>query len=604
MIGKVVGGKYRVYDKVGGGGMAEVFLARDLLNGEIVALKVLRNQYTEGGDYIERFKREAMSAMKLAHPNICAVKDFGDEEGVYFMVLEFVEGKTLSHIIEEKGPLPVEEAVSIIKQAAAALEEAYKNGIIAHRDVKSQNIMVTPSGQVKMMDFGIAKSRDFATMTTAGSFVGTPEYMSPEQAQGLKVDSRSDMYSLGVVLYEALAGEVPFEADTPWGVLNMHISKEPFPISNLRSDIPSGMTEVLKRLLSKNPDDRFQKPSELIAALDIVMKNFKAPKLGKVKSKKIPRSNAKLKKTLRNVLVAALLVVAIGGGATAFYFLTQPKDSTATVQSEPAGATIFIRGPQDADFRKVGTTNQDVYPLAPGNYRLKLELKGFAIHESEFNSELGKDIKLDTIKLSTIGKLEVQTKAVDFGTASGIPAPKSVVIKNAGGSDVTVGRQKDGDWIEFESVSFTIPSGQERSVMVAVNAGKVSPGNTYRGFVIIKPEAEGAAEIKIPVSFVFQSGKTSDLPKTENPDTPAKPVDNTNQEPPKPTLGTLAITSNVPGAQILIDGAFTGTTPKSIQKPPGKYVIKVKKGGYNDFNQTVTVVAGETMTIDAILRNK
>ncbi|HOR47226.1 MAG TPA: protein kinase, partial [Caldisericia bacterium] len=226
MIGRTLGNRYKIYDKVGGGGMAEVFLARDTKTGEIVALKILRDQYTEGTDYVERFQREAKSAMKLSHPNICMVKDFGNDDQTYYMVLEFIEGKTLSSVIEEKGPLPVDVAVSYIKQAALALGEAYRSGIIAHRDVKSQNIMVNPSGQIKMMDFGIAKSRDFATMTTAGSFVGTPEYMSPEQAQGGKVDSRSDMYSLGVVLYEMLAGEVPFEADTPWGVLNMHISKE------------------------------------------------------------------------------------------------------------------------------------------------------------------------------------------------------------------------------------------------------------------------------------------------------------------------------------------------------------------------------------------
>ncbi|MCE5176992.1 MAG: protein kinase [Caldisericales bacterium] len=621
MIGRTLGNRYKIYDKVGGGGMAEVFLARDTKTGEIVALKILRDQYTEGTDYVERFQREAKSAMKLSHPNICMVKDFGDDDQTYYMVLEFIEGKTLSSVIEEKGPLPVDVAVSYIKQAALALGEAYRSGIIAHRDVKSQNIMVNPSGQIKMMDFGIAKSRDFATMTTAGSFVGTPEYMSPEQAQGGKVDSRSDMYSLGVVLYEMLAGEVPFEADTPWGVLNMHISKEAFPLTNLRSDIPEGLVEIIKRMMAKDPDYRFQNPNELVQALDIVMKSYKTPRNERVKSKKIPRSNPKLKRKVRNVAIGVVSAVVIAGLGYVFFILSSPNPASAFVKSEPKGASVFLKGPDDDEFQKLSNADSEIKELYPGKYTLKLELDGYKTHEQQFRMESGKNLDLGTIKLAKQGLMKILTSKVDWGKVSDVPGAFSVSIANTGESEIEIERSFTGDWIIFDQEPFIIQPNEQKQIRVAVNPEKVSPGKSYSATVIFKPKNSSSKEVSIPITMEYaqSQGRPSSVtdnnppPVSNQTDTKPKPGNSgentgnsgsTTPPPPVKTTATVYITSNVPGAFIYIDGSAKGTTPSSVTLAPGTHKIEVRMARFKSYSETINVSAGDEKTVNVVLRNK
>lgn len=609
MIGRTLGGKYKIYDKVGGGGMAEVYLARDLSIGEIVALKILRSQFTEGTDYIERFQREAKSAMKLVHPNICAVKDFGQDGDVYYMVMEFVEGKTLSHIIEEKGPLSVPEAVSYVKQSALALGEAYKNGIIAHRDVKSQNIMVKPDGTIKMMDFGIAKSRDYATMTTAGSFIGTPEYMSPEQAQGAKTDARSDIYSLGVVLYEALAGEVPFEADTPWGVLNMHISKEPFPIDNLRTDIPSGMVEVLKRLLAKKPDERFQSPTEVVQALDVVMSHYKAPKGQKVQAKKIPRSNAKLKRTVKNILLGLLVAAVIGGAAVLFMILGAVKPGSIYLSSSPSQASIFMKGPNEDDFIDTNhKTNFELSELRPGKYEFKLVYEGYepAIIEQRIIS--GERINTDTIILKHPGKLTLSTKKIDFGKKTELPGPISISLENVGESDMVVIRANNADWILLDKEPLTLTPGAKKTIMLSVDSNKVKPGNTYSDTLTLSTKGNEKEAIKLPISFVYEkesTSNTSDSNSTTGNTSTGNTGKTNNTGSTKPPLktGTLSVSCNVSGAQVRVNGIIEGTAPLSKTYPPGTYTVNVRKGiGYTTFEKKVTITAGGNVSVTATLK--
>lgn len=621
MIGKTLGERYKIYDKVGGGGMAEVFLARDIKTGEIVALKILRDQYTEGADYIERFQREAKSAMKLSHPNICIVKDFGDDDHTYFMVLEFVEGKTLSSVIEEKGPLPVETAVSYIKQSALALGEAYRSGIIAHRDVKSQNIMVTPDGQVKMMDFGIAKSRDFATMTTAGSFVGTPEYMSPEQAQGGKVDSRSDMYSLGVVFYEMLAGEVPFEADTPWGVLNMHISKEAFPLTNLRSDIPEGLVEIIRRMMTKDPDCRFQSPNELVQALDIVMKSYKTPKGEKVKSKKIPRSNPKLKRKVRNITIGVLSSVIVVGLGYLLFMLSSPSPASAFVKSEPKGASVLLKGPDDDNFKKLSNTDSEIKDLYPGKYVLRLELGGYRTHEQQFRMESGKNLDLGIIKLSKQGLMRVLTNKIDWGKVSGVPGASSISVVNDGESEIEIERSFKGDWIIFDQEPFVVQPKEQKQIRVAVNPDKVLSGNSYSATITLKPKDNPSKEVLILVAMEYvktSSGQTGSGSQNQSggqdgtapkPDSGSKNNNNSGSitpttPPPVKTTATVHITSNVPGAFIYIDGLVKGTTPSSIVLVPGTHKIEVRMARFKSYSETINVSAGDEKTVNVTLRNK
>ncbi len=266
MIGRVIAGKYKIYDEVGSGGFATVYLGRNMDTNEIVAIKVLGDQFTREARYVERFRREAALAERLQHPNIVRILDHGIENGMHFLVMEFVEGLTLDKIIGRKGRLAVGEAVSYAEQACAALQAAYEAGIV-HRDIKPANLMITPAGSVKVMDFGIARLEAMSGLTQSGIFMGTPRYISPEMAIGVGADIRSDLYALGLLTYEMLAGAPPFDADNPWAVLRQQIEVEPQPLRRIRSDVPAWLEAIVMRAIAKDPNKRFQTPAEMLAAL-------------------------------------------------------------------------------------------------------------------------------------------------------------------------------------------------------------------------------------------------------------------------------------------------------------------------------------------------
>ena len=266
MIGRVVKGKYKIYDEVGSGGFATVYLGRNMDTNEIVAIKVLNQQYTSDPRYVERFRREARLAERLRHPNVVRILDHGIEEGLHFLVMEFVEGLTLNEVIARRGRLSVQEAISYAEQACAGLEAAHQAGVV-HRDIKPANLMITPEGTVKIMDFGIARMESQVGLTQTGTFMGTPRYISPEMARGFGTDIRSDLYSLGLVLYEMLVGRPPFDADNPWAILRQQIESDPPPIRPVRPDVPPWLEAVIFRAVAKDPARRFQTPAEMLAAL-------------------------------------------------------------------------------------------------------------------------------------------------------------------------------------------------------------------------------------------------------------------------------------------------------------------------------------------------
>ena len=266
--GTIFAGRYRLERKLGAGGMADVWLAEDQELGRRVAVKILHERYASDEQFVERFRREATHAAGLSHPNIVSVYDRGEADGSYFIVMEYVEGRTLKELIVTRGHCPVPIAISYTRQVLAALRYAHRNGII-HRDIKPHNVIVDREGRVKVADFGIARAGT-SQITEAGSIIGTAQYLSPEQARGAPVEESSDLYSSGIVLYELLTGTVPFNGETPVEIAMKHLSQAPEPPSAKRSEIPRDLDLVVLRALAKEPADRYRSAQEMDRDLELV----------------------------------------------------------------------------------------------------------------------------------------------------------------------------------------------------------------------------------------------------------------------------------------------------------------------------------------------
>lgn len=259
------GGRYVVIERVGVGGMAEVYRARDELLGREVAVKVLSERLSTDRSFVERFRREAQAAANLNHPNIVSLYDYGSDGATNFIVMEFIDGRSLAEVISQEAPLLPERAAEIAGDVAKALERAHNAGLV-HRDIKPNNIMMTSTGQTKVTDFGIVRALGGETeqqMTQTGMVIGTAAYLSPEQAQGNPVDARSDVYSLGCVLYEMLTGSPPFAGDTPLAVAYKHVRETPEPPSSLNPDVPEDLDAITMKALAKNPDNRYASATEM-----------------------------------------------------------------------------------------------------------------------------------------------------------------------------------------------------------------------------------------------------------------------------------------------------------------------------------------------------
>lgn len=261
---RVLGGRYEIHRRLARGGMAQVYLARDRSLDRPVAIKELVPEFATDPSFVERFRREAQAAANLAHPNIVGVYDWGTQDGTYFIVMEYIDGPSLSQVIRRDGPLHPRRAAELAGEVAGALGFAHSRGVV-HRDVKPGNVLLTGSGQSKVTDFGIARalSSPDEDLTQAGSVMGTATYFSPEQAQGQPVDPRSDLYSLGVVLYEMVTGRAPFTGDTPLAIAYKHVQDQPAAPNTVIGDLPQGLNAIIMKLLSKRPDDRYASAEEL-----------------------------------------------------------------------------------------------------------------------------------------------------------------------------------------------------------------------------------------------------------------------------------------------------------------------------------------------------
>src|SRR5439155_2573224 len=261
----VVDGRYRIVSRLGSGGMADVYCAEDQQLGRRVALKVLYERFAEDEEFVERFRREASSAAGLQHQHVVSVYDRGEYDGTYWIAMEYLEGRSLKRLIQDEGPLAPERAIELAIQILRAARFAHRRGII-HRDLKPHNVIVDADGRAKVTDFGIARA-GASDMTQTGSIMGTAQYLSPEQAQGHAVSAQSDIYSIGIILYEMLTGRVPFEGESAVTIALKQVSEQPVPPSQLNPAVTPGLEAAVMRALAKDPAQRFPDADAFIAAL-------------------------------------------------------------------------------------------------------------------------------------------------------------------------------------------------------------------------------------------------------------------------------------------------------------------------------------------------
>jgi beta-lactam-binding protein with PASTA domain/predicted Ser/Thr protein kinase len=331
-IGAIVDGRYKITSRLGSGGMADVFLAEDQQLGRNVALKLLHRRFAADPDFVERFRREAQAAAGLQHPNVVSVYDRGAYDETYFIAMEYLPGQSLKQLIRQEAPLDPVRAIDIVIQILKAARFAHRRGII-HRDLKPHNVIVDESGHAKVTDFGIARA-GASDMTETGSIMGTAQYLSPEQAQGHPVSASSDLYAIGVVLYELLTGKVPFDGESPVTIALKHVSEAPAPLLHLNPGISPELEHVVMWALNKNPADRPQEADQLILALE--------------QAKSLIVSGARGQHTAS---MAAFAVVGVGGpvAAGAGTPLVPPPVTPPPGTGDGNGAGVLVGEPSPAE---------------------------------------------------------------------------------------------------------------------------------------------------------------------------------------------------------------------------------------------------------------
>jgi serine/threonine-protein kinase len=353
-------GNYKIVGKLGQGGMATVYKAHELSLNRMVALKVLSPQLSEDKAYIKRFQREAQAAARLNHPNIVQIYAIGEEQGIHYFAMEYIKGKSLAHIREEEGVLTPENAIPIIRQVSEALAQAHKAGLV-HRDIKPSNIMIDAAGRPKVTDFGIAYvSYANTKLTRDGSIIGTPEYLSPEQCEGKTVDQRSDIYSLGVTLYELLSGKTPYEADTPVSMLMKIVKGEFPPLQEVNPNVPESLRVIVEKMMLKDVQQRYQRMEEVIKDLLELEPGKKVPATAVVEEVAARQETAAGSKSNKwaAIIVAAIIVILMGG-AFAAKMLYFDKKAAVAGETSPAATESQLAESQQTDSQSQETESTE-----------------------------------------------------------------------------------------------------------------------------------------------------------------------------------------------------------------------------------------------------
>ncbi|CAN5777866.1 serine/threonine protein kinase PrkC [soil metagenome] len=371
---QLVDKRYRLVEMLGSGGMADVYLAHDDVLDRTLALKVLSSRYANDEEFIERFRREAQNAASLSHPSIVSIYDRGEtEDGTYYIAMEYLPGGTLKDRLVKRGPLPARTAAAVALQIAEALKVAHNSNVV-HRDIKPHNILITESGDIKVTDFGIARAASSSTMTKTGSILGTAHYLSPEQAMGEPVRPQSDLYSLGVVLYEMLTGKLPYDAETPIGIAMKHVNGELKSPIEVDSSVPAGINAVVMRLLARNPEERYSDAESLISDLERVSEGLDPLEAGTQEMTRVmpPPSPSPPRRSERKsggdgfrrylpVALALLALILLAGLAWAGVTLLRDTEEPPVMLQVPEleGMTLEEADAKHGDKFNINETGQD-----------------------------------------------------------------------------------------------------------------------------------------------------------------------------------------------------------------------------------------------------
>lgn len=577
-------GRYQIVGELGRGSMGVVYQGFDPIIGRTVAIKTMLPEGLspqEFDEYKARFQREAMAAGILAHPNIITVYDFGEDNGILYLAMEFLEGKSLEKIVEEQTVLPIETILPIYDQVCSALDLAHRNKIV-HRDVKPANIMILQNGFVKVTDFGIAKMMAMG-MTQAGQILGTPNYMSPEQVKGRQIDGRSDIFSLGVILYELVTGEKPFGGQNITTVIYKIINENPIPPRELDASIHAGLSYVISRALAKSPDERYQTCGELaedlrnyknlggggvgqgtmISAPTVRVEVPKSPPraqqappqrppaqrrpapppppvpvaldetpIGETGQYEEPHAPVVHKQSVPQItwVLAALLVVVLLLGAGYYFLVLRPHDQSATPVTPPVTQTVAQNPPP------VTQTTQTTTPPVTTT---------------------------QTVPTTPVQTTQVPpAKPVDTPTKPDVPKPHPATPKlggltvssNVSGAKISVDGHSEPDWVTPHT--FTDLSAGAHNITIAMDG--------YDSF---------------QQSVTVAGGQTASI--------------NGNLSSP---TAELSIVTNPPGVEVLIDGKSLGPSPAHATLAPGSHTYIVKPDGAPPYQNSVTLKSGDIVT--------